>query len=70
MVDLCRLAGKKPVGVICEIMNEDGTMARYKDLQNFAATHDLKMLTIKDLMEFRLRPEKACAAHRAVTGAV
>lgn len=58
MVDLCRLAGKKPVGVICEIMNEDGTMARYKDLQNFAATHDLKMLTIKDLMEFRLRREK------------
>jgi 3,4-dihydroxy 2-butanone 4-phosphate synthase / GTP cyclohydrolase II len=58
MVDLCRLAGKDPVGVICEIMNADGTMARLSDLEHFASGHDIAMVTIKDLMAYRLRREK------------
>lgn len=57
-VDLARLAGLKPAGVICEIMNEDGTMARTPDLIKFAEQHGLKMGTIQDLIEFRRRSEK------------
>jgi len=54
-VDLARLAGLKPAGVICEIMNDDGTMARLPDLERFAATHDLKICTVADLIQYRLR---------------
>ena len=53
-VDLARLAGLSPAGVICEILNEDGTMARVPELQRFCKSHQLKMLTIADLVEYRL----------------
>src|SRR5574341_1040213 len=56
-VDLARLAGLKPAGVICEIMNEDGTMARMPELQEFASLHDLKICTIADLVAYRMRKE-------------
>jgi 3,4-dihydroxy 2-butanone 4-phosphate synthase/GTP cyclohydrolase II len=54
-VDLARLAGLPPASVICEIMNEDGSMARLPDLERFAARHALKICTIADLIEYRLR---------------
>lgn len=54
-VDISRLAGLNPSGVICEIMNEDGTMARMPDLMVFAAKHGLKIGTIRDLIMYRLR---------------
>ena len=57
-VDLARLAGKQPAGVICEIMNDDGTMARLPDLQLFAQEHGLKIGTIADLIAYRRRAEK------------
>ena len=57
-VDLCRLTGKRPVGVICEIMNHDGTMARMPDLMKFAREHDLPILTIEALIEYRRRKEQ------------
>lgn len=56
-VDLARLAGLTPAGVICEIMNEDGTMARLSDLIEFGKQHDLKLVTIKDLIEYRMKRE-------------
>ena len=57
-VDLARLAGLNPAGVVCEIMNEDGTMARVPDLAAFAERHGLKMITVADLIEYRRRTEK------------
>ena len=57
-VDLARLAGLNPAGVICEVMNEDGTMARVDDLVGYAARHGLKMITIADLISYRRRHEK------------
>ena len=57
-VDLARLAGLQPAAVICEIMNDDGSMARMPDLLHFARRHDLKIVTIADLIEYRLRKEK------------
>jgi len=54
-VDLARLAGLKPASVICEIMNEDGTMARLADLERFAAEHGVKIATVADLVQYRLR---------------
>ena len=54
-VDLSRLAGLPPASVICEIMNEDGSMARLPDLERFAARHGLKICTIADLIQYRLR---------------
>jgi 3,4-dihydroxy 2-butanone 4-phosphate synthase/GTP cyclohydrolase II len=54
-VDLARLAGLKPAGVICEVMNDDGTMARLPDLEKFAEMHGLKLVTIADLIQYRLR---------------
>jgi len=57
-VDLARLAGFKPAGVICEIMNDDGTMARLPDLVEFGKQHDIKIVTIADLIQYRLRKEK------------
>ena len=53
-VDLARLAGLKPAGVICEIMKDDGTMARQPDLMKFARKHKLKVVTIADLIQYRL----------------
>jgi 3,4-dihydroxy 2-butanone 4-phosphate synthase / GTP cyclohydrolase II len=52
-VDLSRLAGFKPAGVICEIMKEDGTMARVPDLEKFSAEHDVKMVTVAQIIEHR-----------------
>ncbi len=57
-VDISRLAGMNPSGVICEIMNDDGTMARMPDLVKFAQEHDLKIATIADLIAYRRRNEK------------
>jgi 3,4-dihydroxy 2-butanone 4-phosphate synthase/GTP cyclohydrolase II len=57
-VDLTRLAGLKPAAVICEIMREDGEMARRPDLEAFCAKHGLKMCTIADLISFRLKREQ------------
>ena len=57
-VDLCRLAGLREVGVICEILNEDGTMARLPDLREYCRTHGLKLCSIADLIEYRRRKEK------------
>ncbi len=54
-VDLARLAGFKPAGVICEIMNGDGSMARLADIETFAATHNLKIATVAELIQYRLR---------------
>ncbi|MBP1751423.1 MAG: 3,4-dihydroxy-2-butanone 4-phosphate synthase [Geobacteraceae bacterium] len=56
-VDLARLAGLKPAGVICEIMNEDGTMARMPELQKFARQHGLKICSVADLIAYRMRKE-------------
>ncbi len=52
-VDLARMAGMKPAGVICEVMNDDGTMARMRDLEHFAAKHDIRILKIGDLVTYR-----------------
>jgi 3,4-dihydroxy 2-butanone 4-phosphate synthase/GTP cyclohydrolase II len=60
-VDLCRLAGLSSVGVLCEIMNDDGTMARRPQLQEFARAHGLKIGTIADLIRHRLRTERTVA---------
>ncbi len=57
-VDLARLAGLHPAGIICEIMREDGTMARVPDLLKYAARHRLRLITVRDLIEFRMRREK------------
>jgi 3,4-dihydroxy 2-butanone 4-phosphate synthase / GTP cyclohydrolase II len=56
-VDLARLAGLYPAGVICEIMNDDGTMARVPQLMEFAKKHHLKIITVKDLIAYRVRKE-------------
>jgi 3,4-dihydroxy 2-butanone 4-phosphate synthase / GTP cyclohydrolase II len=56
-VDLARLAGLKPAGVICEILKEDGTMARRDDLIEFSRTHGQKIVTVADIIEYRLRNE-------------
>jgi 3,4-dihydroxy 2-butanone 4-phosphate synthase / GTP cyclohydrolase II len=57
-VDLARLAGARPMAVICEIMNEDGTMARMPDLALFARRHDLRIASVADLIGFRRRTER------------
>lgn len=57
-VDLAGIAGLFPAGVICEIMKEDGTMARVPDLAEFAQRHDLKMITVADLIRYRLKTER------------
>jgi len=58
VVDLAKLAGLYPAGVICEIMNEDGTMAKLPELEIMASKYDLKIITIADLIAYRLRHEK------------
>ena len=57
-VDLARIAGLRPAGVICEIMNDDGTMARVPQLRRFARRHKLPMITIADLIKYRMRNER------------
>jgi 3,4-dihydroxy 2-butanone 4-phosphate synthase/GTP cyclohydrolase II len=57
-VDLSRMAGFKPAGVICEIMNDDGTMARVPDLERFSREHGVKMVTVAQIIEYRLRYER------------
>ena len=57
-VDLARLAGLNPAGVICEIMNDDGSMARMPDLEVFAAEHGLRLISIADLIQYRLQTER------------
>jgi 3,4-dihydroxy 2-butanone 4-phosphate synthase/GTP cyclohydrolase II len=57
-VDMARLAGLTPAGVICEIMNEDGSMARMRDLEVFSEKHGLRILTIADLIQYRLQTER------------
>jgi len=57
-IDLARIAGLYPAGVICEVMNEDGTMARVPDLERFAELHDLKLIAIADLIQYRLQTER------------
>jgi 3,4-dihydroxy-2-butanone 4-phosphate synthase len=66
-VDLTRLARLAPGGVICEIVNDDGTMARRPDLQAFAATHGLRMITIADLVRYRARNDTS-SRHCHVAG--
>ncbi|MDE2665589.1 MAG: 3,4-dihydroxy-2-butanone-4-phosphate synthase [Acidobacteriota bacterium] len=56
-VDLARIAGLRPAGVICEIMNDDGSMSRVGELHRFATEHGLKMITVADLIKYRLRTE-------------
>jgi 3,4-dihydroxy 2-butanone 4-phosphate synthase/GTP cyclohydrolase II len=56
-VDMARAAGLYPAGVICEIMNEDGTMARLPELEEFAKKHDLKIISVADLVRYRIRKE-------------
>ena len=57
-VDLARMAGLVPAGVICEIMNDDGTMARVPDLKEFCKRHNMKMLTVAELIRYRMRHER------------
>ncbi len=65
-VDLARLAGLTPAGVVCEIMNDDGTMARVADLVGYCERHGLKMITVADLVEYRRRHEKLVERGAAV----
>src|SRR5512142_530889 len=57
-VDLARIAGLTPAAAICEIMNEDGTMARLPDLQRFVARHELTLITVADLIRYRMQTER------------
>ena len=57
-VDISKLAGLNPSAVICEVMNQDGRMARLKDLKDFSKKHKLKIASIEDLISFRLKNEK------------
>ena len=65
-VDLARLAGLRPAGVICEIMREDGQMARMPDLEKFAAEHDLKICTVSDLIAYRRNSERVVKRESSV----
>ena len=67
-VDLARLAGLTPAGVICEIMSDDGTMARLPELERFAAKHDLKIISVADLIRYRMQHEVSvrCVAEAIV----
>ena len=67
-VDLCKLAGLKPVGICCEIMNDDGHMARTPDLIEFANKHDLVFITVADLVAYRKSHEKM--VHRVAEAAL
>jgi 3,4-dihydroxy 2-butanone 4-phosphate synthase/GTP cyclohydrolase II len=63
VVDLARLAGLRPGGVVCEVMNDDGTMARVPQLETFCAQHDLKMISVADLIRYRLQNERFIHRH-------
>jgi 3,4-dihydroxy 2-butanone 4-phosphate synthase/GTP cyclohydrolase II len=65
VIDLCKLAGVYPAGVLCEILNEDGTMARVPELQRIAKRFGMKMITVKALIEYRMQREKL--VHRIVS---
>jgi 3,4-dihydroxy 2-butanone 4-phosphate synthase / GTP cyclohydrolase II len=67
-VDLARMAGLTPAGVICEIMNDDGTMARVPELREFCLRHGLKMISVADLIRYRLKHEKL--VRRAAEGCI
>src|SRR3984957_10929307 len=67
-VDLARLAGLNPSGVICEIMNEDGTMARVPQLREFCLRHGVKMISVAELIRFRLKNEHC--VHRRAEGSI
>jgi len=67
-VDLARMAGLKPAGVICEIMKDDGTMARMPDLEVFAQKHGLNIVTVEDLIKYRIKKETL--VHRAATASL
>src|SRR6476646_7834640 len=67
-VDLARIAGLYPAGVICEILNDNGTMARVPELAKFAKRHKLLMITIADLIKYRMRTE--ALVHRVATAAL
>jgi 3,4-dihydroxy 2-butanone 4-phosphate synthase / GTP cyclohydrolase II len=67
-VDLARIAGMTPAGVICEIMNEDGTMARVPQLEEFCRRHDVKMTSVAELIRYRLQHERFI--HRAYEGCI
>ena len=67
-VDLARMAGLIPAGVICEIMNDDGTMARVPDLERFCAQHGMRMLTVAEMIRYRLRHERYI--HRVAQSAI
>jgi 3,4-dihydroxy 2-butanone 4-phosphate synthase / GTP cyclohydrolase II len=67
-VDLARLAGLAPAGVICEIMNEDGSMARVPQLLEFCARHQLKMISVAELIRYRMKTERFM--HRAAEGCI
>lgn len=62
-VDLAKLCGSYPAGVICEIMNEDGTMARMNDLEKFCHTHDMKMISIEELVAYKKGHEQVVKRH-------
>ncbi len=66
-VDLARLAGLPPAGVICEILNPDGSMARRDDLERFAAEHDLKFITVADIVAYRLKRERLVSVEAEAT---
>lgn len=65
-IDLCNLAGLYPAGALMEIMNDDGTMARLPELLKFAEEHDMKVITIKDLIEYRLQRESLITVGKTV----
>jgi 3,4-dihydroxy 2-butanone 4-phosphate synthase / GTP cyclohydrolase II len=67
-VDLARLAGLRPYGVICEVMSDDGTMARMPELEEFSRQHDVKIATVKDIIEYRLQTESL--VHRVAETAI
>jgi 3,4-dihydroxy 2-butanone 4-phosphate synthase / GTP cyclohydrolase II len=67
-VDLARMAGLTPAGVICEIMNDDGTMARVPELREFCLRHGLKMISVADLIRYRMKHEKL--VRRAAEGCI
>src|SRR5215213_6133102 len=66
-VDLARMAGLKPAAVICEIMRDDGEMARRPELEEFCRTHDMKMCTVADLISYRLKREQFVKRIESVT---
>ncbi len=58
IIDLCKIAGVYPAGVICEIIKDDGTMARLPDLENFAQVHNLKIISVEEIIKFRMSHER------------